>query len=187
MLCARVVRGISSTENEVTPVAGDFLDHFLRSQRPQESDQRLIAPHQRHVGLAGLVVRAVAQNLRDDVSRAETPPRDRGRTLPPFSVNAASGYPASPPAPASTTTSRPAFARFGITMGTSATRRSPGKLSLGTPTITKPLPRRVWCAPCASARPCSKRSILYIRANKSTSIQPWPRPIGGPLAPRAKT
>jgi hypothetical protein len=33
------------------------------------------------------------------------------------------------------TTSSPAFASAGITDGTSATRLSPGKLSLGTPTI----------------------------------------------------
>src|SRR3954469_20525325 len=34
-------------------------------------------------------------------------------------------------------TSRPAFMRFGTTKGTSATRRSPGYSSLGTPTITR--------------------------------------------------
>src|SRR5579863_5647823 len=36
------------------------------------------------------------------------------------------------------TTSRPALARLGITPGTRATRRSPGKLSRGTPTIIGP-------------------------------------------------
>src|SRR5438132_498596 len=39
------------------------------------------------------------------------------------------------PAPASTRTSHPAFARVGIEAGMRATRRSPGKVSLGTPTI----------------------------------------------------
>src|SRR6516164_7050994 len=38
------------------------------------------------------------------------------------------------PAPASTTTSKPAFLRLGMTAGTKATRRSPGKVSRGTPT-----------------------------------------------------
>ncbi len=42
MLCARVVRGISSMENEVTPVAAISLKHFERSQRPQETDQHLV-------------------------------------------------------------------------------------------------------------------------------------------------
>src|SRR5258705_255409 len=43
---------------------------------------------------------------------------------------------------ATTTAATPAFVRFGMTAGTSATRRSPGKLSRGTPTIMKlpPLP-----------------------------------------------
>src|SRR5580658_7876931 len=36
------------------------------------------------------------------------------------------------------TTSKPAFARLVIAAGTSATRRSPGKLSLGTPMTMQP-------------------------------------------------
>src|SRR5271157_5937609 len=63
--------------------------------------------------------------------------------LAPLLTYSVSGYPASTPAAASNTTSRPTFARLGITAGTSATRRSPGKLSRGTPTIMKP-PR--WCS-----------------------------------------
>src|SRR5580658_3411689 len=59
------------------------------------------------------------------------------RIFAPLATNSLSGYPASVPAPASTTTSRPAFARLGTTAGTIATRRSPGKLSRGTPTIMK--------------------------------------------------
>src|ERR1700692_4091098 len=55
--------------------------------------------------------------------------------LAPFAAYSASGKPAATPAPASTITSMPAFARLGMTMGTSATRRSPGYVSRGTPTI----------------------------------------------------
>ena len=43
MLCARVVRGISSTENEVTPRAAISWMVSMRSQRPQEADQHLVA------------------------------------------------------------------------------------------------------------------------------------------------
>src|SRR2546421_6076076 len=44
------------------------------------------------------------------------------------------------PAPASTTISRPSFVKLGITPGTNETRRSPGKLSRGTPTIMQQPP-----------------------------------------------
>ncbi len=37
----------------------------------RKSDQHLIAPHQRNIGFARLVIRAVAQHLRDDVRGAE--------------------------------------------------------------------------------------------------------------------
>src|ERR1035437_9502739 len=57
------------------------------------------------------------------------------RTLAPFAAYSASGKPASMPAPASITTSIPALERLGMTVGTNATRRSPGYVSRGTPTI----------------------------------------------------
>src|SRR5690349_4651989 len=53
----------------------------------------------------------------------------------PLAAYSASGKPAAAPAPASTMTSIPALTRLGMTMGTSATRRSPGYVSRGTPTI----------------------------------------------------
>ena len=71
MLWARVVRGMSSTENEVTPACSDLLHDFAGAERPQESDERLAAAHQRKIGFAGDVVRSVAQHLRDDVGGAE--------------------------------------------------------------------------------------------------------------------
>ena len=51
----------------------------------------------------------------------------------PFAAYSASGKAASVPAPASTITAKPAFTRLGMTAGTSATRRSPGYDSRGTP------------------------------------------------------
>jgi len=55
MLCARVVRGINSTENEVTPWRR-FPEWFRSSQRPQKSSQDLTAAKKRNVGFAGLVI-----------------------------------------------------------------------------------------------------------------------------------
>ncbi len=75
MLCARVVRGISSTENDVTPGRRDLADRLDRSQRPQEADQHLLAAQQGKVVLAGLVVRAVTEHLDDDVGGAKTSAR----------------------------------------------------------------------------------------------------------------
>src|SRR2546423_2278218 len=63
-----------------------------------------------------------------------------GRIFAPLPANSASVYPASTPAPLSTTASRPSFAKVGSTAGTNETRRSPGKLSRGTPTIMQQPP-----------------------------------------------
>ena len=67
MDCARVVRGISSTANALAPVAAISCKDFLRAQRAQEADEKLVAAQQRDVGFAGAVVRTVAENLGDDV------------------------------------------------------------------------------------------------------------------------
>jgi hypothetical protein len=53
----------------------------------------------------------------------------------PLSLKAPSGKPAAAPAPDSITTSSPALARRGKAEGTTATRRSPGNVSLRTPAI----------------------------------------------------
>src|SRR5688500_8496091 len=58
------------------------------------------------------------------------PPDPTGR---PASRYAASGNPAGRPAPAPPATSYPAWISFLADSGTSATRRSPGAVSLGTP------------------------------------------------------
>src|SRR5439155_3642406 len=54
----------------------------------------------------------------------------------PASSNASSSNDAAPPAPRSTTTSCPASTSLATTSGTSATRRSPGAVSFGTPIFT---------------------------------------------------
>ena len=59
-----------------------------------------------------------------------------GATVAPASVKARSGKAASWPAPAWTTTSQPAAANRLATSGTRATRRSPGRVSVGTANFT---------------------------------------------------
>ena len=71
MLCARVMRGISSTENEVTPAAAISCKRLERPQRPQKSDQHLAAFEKGNVCPAGTIVGAVAKNLHDDVGGGE--------------------------------------------------------------------------------------------------------------------
>ena len=48
-------------------LGGDFLNRFDGAQRPQESNEYLPAAEQRNVGLAGPVVRSIAENLNHDV------------------------------------------------------------------------------------------------------------------------
>ena len=69
--CARVVRGISSTEKAIAPVARHFLQRFLRSERAQETNQKLVAPQQGNVGLASAVIGAVTEYLGNDVGLRE--------------------------------------------------------------------------------------------------------------------
>ena len=71
MLCARVMRGMSSTENDVTPVAAISSRAFARPERPQKSDQDLPAAQQRQVSPASTIIGAIRQHLDDDVSGAE--------------------------------------------------------------------------------------------------------------------
>src|ERR1700675_1996694 len=73
------------------------------------------------------------------------------------------------------TTSSPALARLGITEGTSATRRSPGKVSRGTPTIMKlpPVPNT------RTAVGNYKRARRFVR-----QISTRGQPSAGPDAPK---
>ena len=92
MLCARVMRGISSTENEVTPAAAISCKvRTSPTERTQESDEHLPAPHQGNVGAAGAIVRSVAQHLHDDVGGGKHIAAARGESSRPFRRRAASG------------------------------------------------------------------------------------------------
>ena len=67
---ARVVRGINSTENAVTPVAADFC---IASASLADAEIRLTSglAEQREVGLSVDVVGAIAEDLSDDVRFGE--------------------------------------------------------------------------------------------------------------------
>src|SRR6202166_3716096 len=82
----------------------------------------------------------------------------------PLAAYSASGKPAAAPAPASTITSRPAFARLGMTAGTSATRRSPGYVSRGTPTIMKLPPSGPYGVTHAQYRQSGTNKLTYPRS-----------------------
>ena len=72
MLCARVMRGISSTAKAVdTGRRRSPASSLHAAQRPQETDQHLPPAQQRKVALPGLVVGAIAQHLHDDVGGGE--------------------------------------------------------------------------------------------------------------------
>src|SRR5260370_24810181 len=73
MLCARVVRGINSSANEMTPVWAICWITFIDPQGSQEADKDLLTAQQRKVRLPGNIIRAAAQNLDDDIRT----PKDR--------------------------------------------------------------------------------------------------------------
>ena len=68
MLCARVVRGTSSTENELTPAAAICWIDFGRTKRTQKAYEQLITTQQGKISLAGEVIGPVAKHLHDNVS-----------------------------------------------------------------------------------------------------------------------
>ena len=72
MLWARVVRGISSTEKEVTPVAAIFLNCLHTLPRGRRNPIRTWPRRSRgRSRLAGDVVGAVTEHLKNDVGRAK--------------------------------------------------------------------------------------------------------------------
>jgi len=82
MLCARVVRGINSTENEVTPLAA--ISEWFRSSpaasKIQSGPDR--CEKKRNVGFAGLVIGTVAENLHHNVGGAKHFGASRGNFAP---------------------------------------------------------------------------------------------------------
>ena len=71
MFCARVMRGINSTEKEVTPVAAiaSTVCTSPSGRRNPISDWPFWI--QRQIGLAGFVVGAVTEHLQHDVRGAK--------------------------------------------------------------------------------------------------------------------
>ena len=82
---------------DVTPVCGDLLDHFQRSQRPQESNENLLPAQKRKIRRAGDIVGAIAQDLDNNICRAETRRPGQGESLRPFRRIAGPGNPLPPP------------------------------------------------------------------------------------------
>src|SRR6185312_564842 len=82
----------------------------------------------------------------------------------------ASGYPACSPAPASNTTSSPAFASSGTTAGVRATRRSPGYISLGTPTITGLVLLRLFLLPDSASTSISQCFLTFPSAPQCPKV-----------------
>src|SRR5271157_590021 len=129
MLCARVMRGRSSSAN-ATSFASRILATpsrlrlaFMRATTTVPGFIWAISS-----GFGGWTLRTTA-DVPNTWERSES-------TWAPAAVYAASGYREAAPAPASTTTSTPAFVRCWTTSGTRATRFSPGLTSVGTPIRT---------------------------------------------------
>ena len=91
MLCARVVRGISSTENDVTPRSAISRMVSIDPSGRRKPTRTWSRRKQRKIVLAGRVVRAVTEHLDDDVGGAGRPRRDSGRILAPLATYSASG------------------------------------------------------------------------------------------------
>src|SRR4051812_32311205 len=92
----------------------------------------------------------------------------------PASPYASSGKEAAAPAPGSTTTSKPAAASFPAVSGTSATLRSPGAVSRGTPTLI-----------CANSRPAAAPGrVVFPQSPRGRAVH---SPVGDAFlhAPRA--
>ena len=77
MLCARVVRGISSTENDVTPRSAMSRMVSIDPSGRRKPIEHLVAAQEGKVFLAGPVVRAVTEHLDDDVRGLEDLARAR--------------------------------------------------------------------------------------------------------------
>ena len=126
MLWARVVRGISSMENDVTPVAASF---WSVSTFPNGRRKPIRCWSGRTSGRSASPVLSLAPTpstcvMTPAVLNTSARP---GTIFAPFDdvvlVPIAGCHRRRP---LSTTTSRPALSRLGMTAGTSATRRSPG-------------------------------------------------------------
>src|ERR1043166_1309464 len=124
MDCARVMRGISSMERNVTPASARprAASPAVRgSPKPMTVCPRRMSARSRPP-VSGLA--PGERTWRSTSAAAKTSSREASRT--PFSVYSASGNPASAPAPDSIRNSLPVLLRTESAPGTMATRRSPG-------------------------------------------------------------
>src|SRR5829696_7188933 len=126
MLCARVMRGISSIEKAVTPASARLR---MASGAPSGSANPMTICPRRS--------RAVSGGTERTCSRMSAVEKTASRvvTTAPAVSYAADVNPAAAPASCSTTTSSPVFFRAAAAEGMSATRCSPGHVSRGTPTF----------------------------------------------------
>ena len=124
--CARVTRGIASMLKAVVRLAASartvsaFVSGWMVATNAAPSRRSPISSAD---GFCTLTTRSVPKVASRDPITA------------PAVRYASSSCPLPVPAPDSTTTSVPAFVSFATASGTSATRRSPGTVSRGTPTF----------------------------------------------------
>src|SRR6478609_9484563 len=119
------MRGIASIANAVTPARASALSvsGWVRGARkPTSTPPRRRRPISSSEGGATMTTTSAAHG---------------SPIVAPASLYSASGISARSPAPDSTTTSTPLDFRRLTTSGTSATRRSPGAVSFGTPTFMR--------------------------------------------------
>ena len=134
MLCARVMRGISSMENRLTWRSAMRRDGIERGERLAEADDGLRRrAEQFDIAAAGLGIGAGRAHLQQDFGLGE----NLGAALADaraFLGILGIGKAGAQPAPDSTSRSTPLFLKAAMTLGTIATRRSPGQDSTTTPT-----------------------------------------------------
>src|SRR5688500_4602323 len=121
MLCARVMRGISSIENAVAPVRASSC---IARGEPSGSRKPITVCAERSDCVS-------PARTRSSTSLAKT--SSRATSFAPLAVYASSAKPAAVPAPDSTSTSAPAAVSEATIPGTSATRFSAFAVSRGTP------------------------------------------------------
>ena len=126
MLCARVMRGISSMENAVAPVRAIAS---TASGEPSGSAKPITVCPERSIESSAGAARTCKMMSAAENTLARDP------ICAPASRNAASVNPAAVPAFSSTTTPSPALCSAATAAGLSATRASPGHVSRGMPTV----------------------------------------------------
>src|ERR1039457_1172759 len=119
MLCARVMRGISSMENAVTPVAASS---WIVSSCPSGRTNPTRIWPARSSGRSAWPVRSLEpwhSTWTTTSARRKTSAR-AAASWAPLAAYSVSRYPAANPAPASMATWKPAFVRLGMTAGPNA-------------------------------------------------------------------